>query len=239
MHLQHLGVMNIEINKKVFDNFSKRLRIALIHLHDIDNRDKLQQSQALLDDISLYIKDTQVNQDLIDAWKTQYETSRQYHSVVERYVKLIKNGSKLKGRTVIDNLCMYFTLKYMVPVVADNLSNLEGNVTYNVTNEETEFQGFPVLTNMLFTKDTIGPYSVSGDYWRHERALCNTKSTDVLIRIEMLPPMKAAEFRSLVTEILDMARQFTSGHGVSKILTSKDPKVSFKTYTDSNTLDAQ
>ena len=231
--------MNIEINNKVFDNFSKRLRVAVIHLHDINNREKLVESQSLLDDISLYVKDTQYDQGLIDVWKTQYETSRQYHSIVERYVKLIENGSKLRGRTVIDNLCMYFTLKYMVPVVADNLSNMEGDITYNVTDEDTEFEGFPVSPNMMFVQDSVAPYAVSGDYWRHERSLCNTKSTDVLLRIEMLPPMKADTFRKLVTEILVTARQFTNGHGVSKVLTKKDNVVTFKTYTESQTRDEQ
>jgi len=221
--------MKVQIEESVFERFSKRIRIGVIHLHDVDNRKMLVESQKLLTNIASYVHDTKmVEQGLIDTWKKKYETSRQYHSVVERYVKLIKNGTELRGRTVIDNLCMYLTLKHFVPIIADNLSNLEGDITFTCTKTDAEFEGYPVMENMLYVKDKNSAYSVSGDYWRSERSLCNTKSTDVLIRLEMLPPMTAAKFREIVTETIMLARKFTNGHGASKILTTKHREATFK-----------
>ncbi|MBI2668883.1 hypothetical protein HYX14_03500 [Candidatus Woesearchaeota archaeon] len=205
--------MNITISQDVFERFHPDLKIAFILIKNCDNQSKLKESLHLLHEQQklirlLFNKDTVKTHHLISPWvaaQTEFgPLAKHYHTSVERLIKATLAGKKIDASDTITNLVRFISLKHILPLEADDLSKIKGNLTFAVAAKKTKI----MPTGALYYHDNKDLLGAKLDYWKNKRTALSPNSTSALIHIEALPPINSEKLKSIAKELADLLASF-------------------------------
>ena len=212
--------MKVEIKQKVFQKYPQ-LKIAFILLKGADNRTKLKESQHLLKEIEHLIhltfnKETIKNHHLIAPWSVAQQEfgkeAKHYHTSVEKLLKKVLKRQSVKTRTVLTNVVRYTSLKEIVPFGVDDISKLNGNLTFNLASGQEKSGVLRSLKKgALYYHDSKSVLGTKLDFWKNKKTALTPNSRDILVHFEALPPVDSKKLRLILNETNALLRNFCGG----------------------------
>lgn len=234
--------LTIKISPEVFTKLNPQLKIAFILVESMDNRRHLKDSQHLLAEVEKLVRltfhpHTFKTHALISPWKSAQQEfgteARHYHTSVEKLLKFVLGGNSVAAKDTLTNLLRYLSLKYVVPLGADDVDKLKGTVHFGISTGKEKVGWFTSLTKgVLFyaDEDKSGKKRVLGtklDYRKNRATELSPSSTSALVHIEALPPLDGKKLNLMVKELQELVHSFCGGKVKVAALSTQKKAVSF------------
>ena len=212
--------MKISIEPKVFQKFHPRFKVAFLAVKNIDNKSKLTESKHLLKEVEQLVKltfnkNTVKNHHLISPWEVARAEfgrgAKHYHTSVEKLLRKVLRRRKVVSNDVITNLVNYLQLKYVVPIAADDLSKINGDVKYSLATGREKKGLLKLHRNELYSKDNSKILSTKLDHWDNKKTKLTAKTRVALIHIDILPPLDSKKMKELNKELKELITTFCGG----------------------------
>ena len=217
--------MMFTIEKEVRDRFPK-LKIGIVVFRNLNNRGRSKELDNLLKEIETLIRFNFVQAEvarhpLISPWRTAYSDfgakPSKYHSSVEALMRRILKGENIPRINKLVDLYNYLSLKHLIPIGADDLSKIKGNIKLTAAKGDERFVPLGKRTLESPEKGEI-------IYRDEKRVLCRrwnwrdsnetriTEATrNAIIYIDGLPPVTKQKLRKTCLEVIDLTRTFCNG----------------------------
>ena len=212
--------MKITVKKSVFRKFNS-LKIGIVLVKGIDNKNKLNESRHLLHEIEELIKltfnkETIKNHDLISPWAVAQEEfgkkAKHYHTAVEKLLKKVLSGKNIKSKDVLTNLMRCVALKHIVPFGVDNYSKINGDLTFALSSGKEKVGALrEIKKNALYYRDEKSILGTKLDYWKNKKTELDNKSTSALIHFEVMLPITQKKLNEIVKETAQLVKTFCGG----------------------------
>lgn len=208
--------MHFRINPLIFERFPG-LHIGLLLVKNIHkSTDTKAINDLLLATQSVLNKELTTSQvtkhPLITCWKEAYKNfgvrSKDYPSSIENLATRITKGAILKPINTVVDLYNTVSLKYLLPVGAQDLDAIHGDIQLTVaTNNEQsvhllgEKETRAPRENEIFYKDNNGATCRRWNWKEAERTKIRPETINALIVIEGLPPAQPEMVRDATLEL--------------------------------------
>ncbi|PIZ51327.1 hypothetical protein COY27_03950 [Candidatus Woesearchaeota archaeon CG_4_10_14_0_2_um_filter_33_13] len=213
--------MKVSISKDVFKEFHPKLKVVLISMKGIDNQSKLEESQELLEEIKQFTKltfnkDTIKNHYLVSPWALAQQAfgkkAKHYNTSAERLIKAVLSNKEIKTKDTLRNILQYLSLKHIVPIEADDLNKLEGDLFFSLATGREKAGILKKLNkNTLYYHDNKKVLGTKLDYWHNQKTLPDKNTTNALIHLEILPPLDQKKTEVLLKDTTSLVRNFCGG----------------------------
>ncbi len=223
--------MKITVEKGVYKALHPQLQIAFIFANGIDNKSKLKESQHLLQEAEDLIrltfnKDAVKTHHLISPWAILQKgfggKAHHYHTSVERLLKQVIARKSITSDTVLTNLVRYISLKHIIPLGVDDLSEVKGEIVFTIADKKRRRGIIRTLQrNELYYHDDKGILGTKLDYWKSTRTMPTAKSIYALVHIEALPPITPRKLSEVVAEMERLLKAFCGANTTMIILNKK------------------
>jgi len=139
--------MKVIVEKKILEKFPK-LNIGIVIAKGIDNSGDDEKIYHLLDEIQDLIKlnivpESLARHPLISNWRSAYSEfgskPSKYNSSVEALLKSVLKGRKIPRISKIVDLYNYLSLKHLVPMGADDLDKIDGDIKLKFATGKEKF----------------------------------------------------------------------------------------------------
>src|SRR3989344_3203412 len=232
--------MRITVDKCVFGKFPQ-LQIALFLVKNIDNKQRLKESQHLIKETMVYLKqsmheDNLRTHNLISPWKTAREefglNAYHYHTSVEKLLKKVLRGGNIVAKDSLTNVLNYLSLKHIVPLGVDDASKFEkglnGKITFSIANDKKRLGWLRHLqSGDLYYRDETNILGTKLDFWKNKKTAVGPKTNTALIHLEALPPVSQEEFQKITLEVRELVKGFCGGTVRAVILNSTKREATF------------
>lgn len=223
--------MNVTVSSEVFTRFNTRLKIVLVDVKNIDNKLHIKESSHLLQEMEQLVrmtfnKDTIKTHGLISPWvSAQREfgsSAKHYQTSVEHYLNQVLNKKDISKRDTATNLIRYLSLKYIVPMGADDVAQVRGNLVFTIAKGGERVDLIHTLKRGAFYyHDEKRVLGTKLDYWKSSKTALDKKSKHVLIHLEVLPPLSMKKEKELLNELSYLIKTFCAGKVLVKVLDKK------------------
>lgn len=224
--------MKLIIDKKIFEKFED-LNVGVVIAKGINNKGEDKEIFHLLEEVENLIKADFTPEDiakhkLISPWRSAYfafgAKPKKHHNSVEALIRRITGGDKLPRINKLVDLYNYLSLKHLVPMGADDLDKVTGNIqlTFAQGNETFIPIGKAERTNpkegeVIYKDDT--EVLCRRWNWREcykTRITEDTKNS--ILYVEGLKPVTEKELQSILLELSDLTNSFLGGETKFTIL---------------------
>ena len=214
--------MKITIKSEVFQKLHPKFTAAFILATGIDNQAKAKEAGHLLREMERMVlmtfnKDTYKTHNLIAPWTVAREEfgneAKHHHTSVEQLLKKVLNHKNVIAKDTATNLLRYLALKHIVPVSADDVKTVSGELT------------FALRKNDLYYRDAKKVLGTKLDYWKSAKTALNPGSKSALIHFEFLPPVSPAKQKEVVKETEELILAFCGGKVKSFLLNKQNNSV--------------
>lgn len=228
--------MDISIKKEVFSKFAE-LNIVFIAVRGMDNKSKLKESLHLLKEAEEFIqltfnKETPENHYLIQPWTAAKlgfgKKAKHYHTSVERLIDEILDGRVVEAKDVLTNILRYIALKQIIPFGADDLKNVEAQITFEIAKGREgagsrRKAGGPkkLAKGDLYYKDAKDILGTKLDYWKNPKTELAPETKNALIHFEALPPIDSRKIKEITDEAANLIVNFCGGKAKVILLNRK------------------
>ncbi len=224
--------MKIAISDKILEKYPK-LNVGLVIAKDVDNRGKNKEIINLLEEIETFIKLNFIPEDLsknemISPWRVVYSEfgakPSKYNSSVEAMMRRILKGNKVPAISKIVDLYNYLSLKHIIPMGADDLDKIGGNIQLAFAYGTEDFMP-------LGSSEVEHPIEGEVVYKDDKRILCRrwnwrdsdeTKITEhtknLVLYVEGLPPITKKKLTEVCKELAELIKTFCKGEAKYYIL---------------------
>ncbi len=224
--------MKLTISKKILNKFPK-LNVGIVIAKGIDNKGKNREIDHLLKEVENYIKLNFIPEDLakhklISPWRLAYSEfgakPSKYHSSVEAMMRRILKGNKIPIISKIVDLYNYLSLKHLVPMGADDIDKVFGDIQLTFAEGNEKFKP-------LGEEKTENPNKDEVIYRDKARVLCRrwnwrdsdeTKITEntknAILYVEGIPPITKSKLIEVCKEMVDLIKTFCKGEAKYYIL---------------------
>jgi len=227
--------MKITIKKEVFSKFPE-LKVAFIKVEKIKNHHDWLESTHLLREMEELVrlsfnKDNYQSHQLIAPWvvaRREFGSqAKQYHTSVELLLKKVIHHHRIIAPDTLTNLLHYLSLKYILPLGADDICKLNGNIIFSLASGEEKIKSREkLLSNALYYRDQKQVLGTKLDYWKNEKTALTKESSSVLIHVECLPPCTSLKLKSVLSEAQKLIRTFCGGKVKMVLLSRKKSSAS-------------
>lgn len=192
-------------------------------------------TQLYQENLFLEFQDTPVTERPgIQEWR---QTLKQLGSDPNRYrhsaEALMRRIAKQQYLTPIHSavdLNNFFSLQYEIPVGIYDISKLNGDITINLGNENTGYEGlngrYNSLNNMPYASDETGPFGSL--FVDSERTATNEATTEALHIFYLQPSLSEERAQQLLQSAGNMFTQISGGDFQTAIITAENPVALFK-----------
>jgi DNA/RNA-binding domain of Phe-tRNA-synthetase-like protein len=234
--------MKITIEKGVRDKFTG-LNVGIVLARNINNKGRSRELDRLLDEVEKliqldFVPTALAKHPLLSPWRSAYSDfgakPSKYNSSVEALMRRILKGEKIPKINKLVDLYNYLSLKHIIPMGADDLGKVEGDIKLTIAKGSEKFVP-------LGEKKAENPEAGEVIYRDDVRVLCRrwnwrdsdetkiTESTkNAVIYVEGLPPVTRQKLADVCREVIDLIKTFCSGEADYYILTHKDPEIKFE-----------
>jgi len=209
--------MKIEIKKEVFNKYPQ-LRLVFFVLKKINNQHHLEESRHLLEEMENYVhlsfnKDNLKTHLLIAPWATAQQEfgpkAHHYHTSVERLMRKVFEHKSILTKDTLTNVLQYLCLKHIVPGSADDLEQVQGNLTFALAKGKEKVSLFAELKEKAFYyRDEKGVLGLKLDYWKSSRTRVGKNTTKALVHFGILPPLTLKQRTKLIQEAEESFKDF-------------------------------
>ncbi len=222
--------MKVSISSRVFTHFNPQFNLALLLITGIDNIAKLSDSLHVLHDVEQSIrltfhKDTIQTHHLISPWNIITQKlvpgAKHYHTQVELLLKKVLARKSIKRKDTVGNLIQYVSLRHIVPISADDVDLLHGDLIFAIS------RGGKGKKGNLYYHDQKRVLGKKLDYWKSSKTAVSAKTTSALIHIEAIPPVSAGDLKNISLELGNLITGFCGGKVKRVILGRKKSWVKF------------
>lgn len=223
--------MNITVKKEVFSKLHPHLKIAVLAVKSFKNIQKMEESKHLLQEAEQMIrlsfnKDSIKTHQLISPWAVAQQEfgkeAKHYHTSVERLLKKVLKNKKVAVDNTLTNIINYLSLKHIIPMSVDDLSKINGDLTFGVaTGKENVSLLKKLRAGALYYHDNKNLLGMKLDYWKNKKTVLTKNSCSALIHIEALPPVNNKELRAIAKETADLVSSFCGGRVKIVVLDKK------------------
>jgi lysyl-tRNA synthetase class 2 len=233
--------MKLTISDKISKKFPK-LNVGIVIAKGINNKGKNKEIDHLLKEVENFIKLNFIPEDLaksklISPWRTVYSEfgakPSKYHSSVEAMMRRILKGNRIPLISKLVDLYNYLSLKHIVPMGADDLDKVFGDIQLTSADGNEKFKP-------LGTDETEHPNKEEVIYRDDIRVLCRrwnwrdcdeTKITEdsknVILYVEGIPPVTKSKLIEVCKELVDLITTFCKGEAKYYILNKTKNSVEF------------
>lgn len=233
--------MQIKISEEILKRF-KGYQMGVILCFDIDNKEPNKEIDKMLKEVGNYIKMTFVPEDvskhdLISPWRVVFKEfgskPSSYHSSVEALVKRIMKGEAVPKVNKLVDIYNLMSLKHLVPMGADDLDKVDGNIQLCLANGDEKFTA-------IGSSEVENPDKGEAIYKDDKSVLCRrwnwgdcdkTKLTEetlnAVIYVDGLPPLSKEKFMGALRETTSLIRTFCDGKVEFHVLDKNKPKLDF------------
>ena len=202
--------MKVKIDPAVFKEFNPKLKIAFILVENIDNKKNLEEAKHLLNEIEelvrlTFFKDSVKSHNLISSWVAAQKAfgagARHYHTSVEKLIHKVLQKKSIVQKDTLSNVINYLALKYVAPFGVDDLSEVEGDITFKVATKNKRVGLLKGLKKgELYYQDDKRILGKKLSHWKAPKTKVVPETYFALIHFEALPPVTTSEFNKLLTE---------------------------------------
>jgi len=210
--------MNIEITSNAFARVHQKLNIIFLHVKNVDNQSKIEESSHLLHDIDralrlIFHKETIKNHMLIAPWSVAQQEfgkdAKHYQTSVEHLLKDVLRGKNLLAKNTLTNLVQFVSLKYIVPVAVDDCAAIKGNLHFAVASGKKKIGILHSLkSGELYYSDDQSVLGAKLDFWKNSKTIPTPKTKEALIHLEILPPITIEMQKEIVSELKSLVEDF-------------------------------
>lgn len=217
--------MFFRIDSKIFDKYPD-LKVGVIIIRGFDNNKRVSAVSSLLRGVCAQKAKEFANKELEDdsmvkVWNQAYSqfgvNPKKNMPSIAALLKRLKSGKELPEINLLVDLYNYFSLKYMLPIGAEDLDWLCGDLKLTFTQGGEAFRPMGSLE-----VDTAEPgevaYMDQGGitcrYWNHrecERTKLTKKTVNAAIIIEDLSRMHQDQFSKILMEIQEAVIKYVGG----------------------------
>lgn len=232
--------MKLSIEPEVFARFHEQFVVGALFCSRLNNKGGSTDIHEMLVDLEELIRLNFTPEGLaahkfISAWNAAVahfgEKFHHYQSNVEVLMKHVLQGEELPRKDKLGDLVTFFSLKYIVPMGAFDVSHVAGNVRFTLADEnDLFFQGktaHRLENGELIFRDDEHVLSTKLQYEPSPRVLVSGKTTAALILIEALPPFGLSTVETLLIELGGLIRVFCDGKITRAMLSKEKPAVEF------------
>lgn len=217
--------MRLIITPVIFKKYPK-LIVGAVIAKGINNKGLQEKIYSLLDDMQELVKLNFIPSELskhqmISPWRTAYSEfgtkPSKHHSSVEALIRQVLKGKKIPKVNKLVNIYNYLSLKHMLPMGADDLDKVEGNIWLMFAD------GAEIFVPLNSTEiEHPNPGEVI--YKDERRVLCRkwnwrecdkTKITEetknAIIYVEALPPIRKEKVKAACKELKELIEMFCGG----------------------------
>ncbi|MBI4151424.1 hypothetical protein HY496_00510 [Candidatus Woesearchaeota archaeon] len=213
--------MNISIAPPVFARLHPTFTLILLHARDLDNRSKVEESIHLLKEVENVIRltfnrETLKNHMLLSPWNVAQQEfgkdARHYQTSVEHLIQQVLRGKEVSTKTTITNLVRYLSLKHILPLAADDIHALKGDIQFDVVQGKTKI-GFlrRLKKGDVYYRDAARILGAKLDYWKNQKTTPTPDTKEVLIHLEILPPVSKKQQERVIGELQSLIETFCNG----------------------------
>ncbi len=220
--------MKVTISSDVFSKFNSKLKIILVDVKNIDNKTHRKESSKLLQEMEQLIrmtfnKDNIKTHGLISPWVTAQKefgsSAKHYRTSVEHYLQQVLRKRDISTRDTVTNLIRYLSLKYLVPMGADDSAKVRGNLTFGIAKGGEGVNLIHTLKRGAFYyHDERRVLGTKLDYWKSSKTALDKQSKRVFIHLEVLPPLSMKKEKELLDEMNYLIKTFCKGKVTVKVL---------------------
>lgn len=217
--------MQFRIEKGIFEQHPD-LKIGFLIVRMLDNSRRNSGLESLLRGICAQKLRELGSKDLnsetkIQAWNNAYGkfgvNPEKYPCTVTQLIEKVRDDGQLANINSIVDLCNYFSLKYLLPVRADDLDWLCGDIVLDFTKGGEAFRKIDSI-DVVEVKEGEVAYMDKGGiisrYWNHERCertKVTAKTTNIGIFVEDLSKMHMDAFGTILNEMALAISKYIGG----------------------------
>ena len=235
-------IMKITIEKEVRDKFP-RLNVGIVIAKNINNKDKSKELDKLLKEIENliqlnFVPEKLAKHALLSPWRSAYSDfgakPSKYHSSVEALMRRILKAQKIPKINKLVDLYNYLSLKNLIPMGADDLDKVEGDIKLAIARGNEKFVPLgkrkvenPEKGEIIY-KDRVRVLCRRWNWRDSDETKINGTTKNAVIYVEGLPPVTKQKLTDVCKEVIDLIKTFCSGEADYFILTKKDPEIKFE-----------
>ncbi len=231
--------MKLKIDNKIFEQFPK-LSVGVVIAKGINNKGEDKEIYKLLIEIEDLIKSNFTPEDianhkLIAPWRATYlafgAKPKKHHNSVESLLRRILKAETLPKINKLVDLYNYLSLKHLVPMGADDLNEVIGDIQLTFAKGDEKFipigkqESSNPNPNEVIYKDDIEVLCRRWNWRECYKTRITEDSKDVILYVEGLEPVTEKELQKILKELADLVKSFLGGETKIEIL-NKDKKES-------------
>lgn len=229
--------MKLIIDKKVFEKFPE-LSVGIVVARGINNKGEDKEIYKLLIEVEDLIKanftpDAIAKHKLIAPWRAAYlafgAKPKKHHNSVESLLRRILKAETLPRINKLVDLYNYLSLKHLVPMGADDLNEVIGNIklTFALGNETFIALGKGGRSNPekgeVIYRDELEVLCRRWNWRECYKTRITEDTKDVILYVEGLKPVTEPELKKIINELADLVKSFLGGETKIEIL-NKDKR---------------
>ncbi len=229
--------MKLIIDKKIFEKFPG-LNVGVVVAKGINNKGEDKEIFHLLEEVEELIKDDFTPEDiakhkLIEPWRAAYlafgAKPKKHHNSVEALMRTILEDKKIKRINKLVDLYNYLSLKHLVPMGADDLDEVIGNIklTFAEGNETFIPLGKGDRTNPekgeVIYRDDLEVLCRRWNWRECYKTRITEDTKNAILYVEGLKPVTEKELKNILAELADLIQSFLGGE-TSFFILNKDKR---------------
>jgi len=230
--------MKLIIDKKIFEKFPS-LKVGVVIAKNINNKGEDKEIFHLLEEVEELIKDDFTPEDiakhkLISPWRSAYlafgAKPKKHHNSVEALMRQILEGKLPRINKLVD-LYNYLSLKHLVPMGADDLDEVIGNIrlTFALGSETFIPIGKGSRSNPekgeIIYRDDLEVLCRRWNWRECYKTRITEDTKNAILYVEGLSPVTETELKSILEELADLVKSFLGGETKVEILNKNKTEI--------------
>lgn len=231
--------MKLDINEKILSKWPE-IKIGVLVLKGINNQKGdtkiLAELRKLESQKKLELSEVDFNTiPEIAVWKKIYHdffsNPRDYRPSVEALLRRVRGGSLILSINNLVNLTNYLALKYQIPVRAEDLKKIEGDMelTFAEGNEAGKYIDYDeedtCYRGEVIYKDACGFTSRRWNWRSADRTKVENETTDAFMIFETMQTTALEKLQQILEETKSLVRQNLGGKISEYILDINNPHI--------------
>lgn len=234
--------MKLIITGTIFEEFPD-VFLGIVILHDIDNSQNKPEITEMLRKAESELSGKfgsvpVIEHPHISNWREAYRKfgakPKDYPSSVENLTRRVLNGTQLGYINSLVSLYNTISLKYILPVGGEDLSQIVGDVylTKAGDNEPAVFllgekEARAPKAGEIIYKDEVGAICRRWNWKEADRTKLTEETKNAFLVIEALPPVPRDVLEKAIHELADLVKQYCGGNVSTAFLDKEIREVGF------------
>lgn len=223
--------MKVTVSREVFEKVNSQFRVGLLLFEEIDNHSHVDQSKHLLLEMEKLTSLLHTNETVKTSRLLAPEVvarlefgkkAKHYKTSVQHLIQAVLQHKSVAARDTLTNLLRYISLKHIIPINADDVSKIKGDITFAVATGKERIGIIQRLQKgALYYHDQHRALGAKFDYWKNSRTALHSRSRTALIHLEVLQPVSAQKLKEIMEELARVGEAFCGGKVKMAILDKK------------------